>query len=86
MYYDEGGKVQLSHYCSPGNHPTVKMTKSEPAKLPFAVSGTVEGQAMHMHELILATPDKDHPTADWLVFDKGAKGPTHSFAFTRKKT
>lgn len=87
IYYDEGGKLQLTHYCSLGNHPSMKLIKSEPAKLEFTlVDGTAPAANMHMHALTLSTPDKDHLNADWTVFDKGSKKDVHSFSLTRKKT
>ncbi len=86
VYYDEGGKLAMTHYCSLGNHPSMKLMKSEPAKLEFSlVDGTVPAQSMHMHQLAISTPDADHLTADWTLFDKGAKKDVHSFALTRKK-
>jgi hypothetical protein len=87
IYYDHGGKLQLTHYCSLGNHPSMKLDKADADKLEFSlVEGSVTpGEAMHMHALTLTTPDKDHLVADWTVFDKGAKKDVHSFNLTRKK-
>ncbi|HKP94704.1 MAG TPA: hypothetical protein VJ385_03005 [Fibrobacteria bacterium] len=86
MYYDQEGKVQLTHYCSLGNHPSMKLTKSEPAKLEFSlVEGSAPAASMHMHALTLTTADKDHLVADWILFDKGAKKDAHTFTLARKK-
>jgi hypothetical protein len=87
VYYDEAGKLQLTHYCSLGNHPSMKLMKTEPTKLEFSlVDGSAPAQSMHMHALTLTTPDKDHLVADWTLYDKGAKKDVSSFALTRKKT
>ncbi len=86
VFYDQDGKVQLTHYCSLGNHPSMKLEKSEPTKLEFGfVEGSAPVASMHMHALTLSTPDKDHLVADWTLFDKGAKKDIHSFSMTRKK-
>ncbi len=87
VFYDQDGKVQLTHYCALGNHPSMKLTKSEANKMEFdMVDGSAPAASMHMHALTLSTPDKDHLIADWTLFDKGAKKDVSTFTLTRKKT
>lgn len=87
VYYDEGGKVRLTHYCALGNHPSMKLDKSDANKLEFSlVDGSIASPAeMHMHALALTMADKDHLVADWTLFDKGAKKDVKTFNLTRKK-
>ena len=87
MYYDQGGSMQLTHYCSLGNHPSMKLMKSEPAKMEFSlVDGTVaSADEMHMHALTPTMPDKDHLVQAWTLYEKGKQKDIHTFNLTRKK-
>lgn len=88
MYYDHGGTLQLTHYCTLGNHPGMKLKASDPTKLDFGfVDGSVaKADEMHMHALVLTTPDKDHLMEEWTLYQGGKpEKDKHVMSLTRKK-
>src|SRR4051812_2387272 len=87
MYYDEAGAPALTHYCSLGNRPAMKMKASTGDKLEFDyVEGSVPSvNDPHMHALTLTTTDKTHLNQDWHFFEGGKEKAVHSFALTKKK-
>jgi hypothetical protein len=88
MYYDQAGTAQLTHYCTLGNRPAMKLKNATADKLDFdLVDGSVaSANEPHMHALTLSTPDKTHLVADWHMYEGGKEKAVHSFKLTRKKT
>jgi hypothetical protein len=77
VYYDYGGKLAMTHYCSLGNQPHMELSNPGAVNLRFILSkkmpGLVSTNEMHMHALIIALNDKDSITQTWTLYDKGAK-------------
>ena len=62
VYHDEGGKLEMTHYCMIGNHPNLALTKSSPTEmtLDFAKNNTINPKKEdHMHSLRLVFIDND---------------------------
>jgi len=77
VYYDYGGKLAMTHYCSLGNQPHMELSNPGADNLMFILSnkmpGLVSTNEMHMHALTIAVNDKDSITQTWTLYDKGAK-------------
>jgi hypothetical protein len=87
IYYVQGKKVYMTHYCMLGNHPEMTLTKSTENSLKFEMKGTKgisSKKEPHMHALTITFIDKDHFTADWVFYTKGKKGNSCKFEYKRK--
>jgi len=75
VYYPDGDRLMLTHYCTLGNHPRLR---SEPpaagSQVTFAfLDGTnmkSAGEA-HMHRLKVTFRDKDHFSQEWTMRQEG---------------
>jgi hypothetical protein len=77
VYYDVGGKLNMTHYCTLGNQPHMEITGSGGNDLVFILSEKNTGLAslteMHMHALRIARDGKDSITNTWTLYDQGVK-------------
>ena len=86
MYYDQKGKLGLTHYCMLGNRPemTLKSVNDKMLEFDFDPACGVNAQSeMHMHALTLTFEDPDTITQDWKLFEEGKL--KHSQPFTLKR-
>jgi len=67
MYYDQQGKLALTHYCMLGNRPAMKLGKSDGKTLAFDFDGEAccidAKKEAHMHALTLRFDDADTITS-----------------------
>src|SRR3954469_16527521 len=67
MYYDQGGKLALTHYCMLGNRPAMALKASDAKSLTFDFDGaccTIDAKKeAHMHALKLGFVDSDTITS-----------------------
>jgi hypothetical protein len=87
VYHDEGGQLTMTHYCSMGNRPHMKLINVTPTALTLEVpkkGGNVKPNEMHMHSVKLETPAPDTLKHTWISsnFDKTKTPPV--FTFKRK--
>lgn len=83
VYYDEGGKLAMAHYCMLGNHPILHLIKSSDSELDFdAGKGTLEDQ-MHMHTLDITFSGKNEMTQRWVALEKGKESHVTTFKLKR---
>jgi hypothetical protein len=77
VYYDYGGKLVLTHYCSLGNQPHMEATTSPDGTISFVLSekapNLVSRQEAHMHAHGITIDGKNSMTQTWTLYDKGAK-------------
>lgn len=88
VYYLDGDKLLLTHYCSAGNQPTMTAKPGGDAtKVAFEfTSGTnMKPEDGHMHSVVFTFVDKDHFTAEWTFFEGGKAKDTKKFEHVRKK-
>jgi hypothetical protein len=69
MYYDQNGKLALTHYCSLGNRPTMLLKSSDKKSIEFdfdAACGINPKKQSHMHALKIVFNNKNSITTDWV--------------------
>src|SRR5260221_565239 len=90
MYFDQHGKLALTHYCMLGNRPGMVLKSSDEKTLHFdfdAACGVDDKSEMHMHSLAITFEGPDSITQDWKMFQDGkVKETTHPFILKRVKT
>jgi hypothetical protein len=86
MFYLEGGRLELTHYCDAGNRPRmVAKASSDGEKIEFEfldVKGNMEHG--HMHGAGFTIVDEDQHTEDW-TFMRGDKPVRARVALRRKR-
>jgi hypothetical protein len=89
VYYDQNGKLAMTHYCSLHNQPHMKLAKSDTKSidLVFAKKGNDINPAKekHMHAVSFTFTDNDHIVQKWTMFDKGKNTGVVAFTLTRVK-
>jgi hypothetical protein len=89
MYFLDGSKVMMTHYCMLGNQPRMKLTQFVPGKsLKFEMvdaTGMATPTDPHMGALTLLLKDKDHMTEEWVLFSPDGKKESHAFNYVREK-
>lgn len=88
VYYLDGSRLLLTHYCSAGNQPRMEASSFEPqsGELRFQfLDATNLGspKARHMHNVTLRLVDKDHLSADWQLFENGQQKLLVKTQYTR---
>jgi hypothetical protein len=88
MYYPDGSRLMMTHYCSEGNQPRMRAnTAGADGSLAFDfvdVTGLASREAEHMRRLVVKFQDADHFTQEW-THRKAGKDETGIFKYTRKK-
>lgn len=89
MYYPDGSRIMMTHYCSEGNQPRMRAQAAagEPKSLAFEfvdVTGLASPQAEHMRKLVVRFDDADHFMQEW-THRKAGKEETGVFKYSRKK-
>ena len=62
MYYDNGGKLAMTHYCVFGNRPSMKIKSADTKTIKFdfdATCGINPTKESHMHALSITFEDMD---------------------------
>ncbi len=75
MFYLDGDRLLLTHYCDAGNRPRMTGTISPDGKtMAFAFLDVTGGtQKGHMHHAVITMIDDDHHTEDWTYMMPGDK-------------
>lgn len=84
--YTANGKV--THYCSIGNQPEMRLVEETDNSLTFKMKGKQGIQSKkehHINGLKVVFKDKDHIIQEWTSFDKGKAQPMMPFAWKRAK-
>jgi len=74
VYYDNGGKLSMTHYCMLQNRPSMKLQKAGADTLEFVFakgSGIDPKKDTHMHALTISFVDKNHIAENWTLFEEG---------------
>ena len=80
MYHLDGDKVMMTHYCSIGNQPRMRLEISgkDENKLVFKFVDATNLKSKddaHMHKLTFSIKDPDHFSQEWVMLAKGKEDP-----------
>lgn len=75
MFYPDGDKLMLTHYCGAGNQPRMKASVSPDGKLltfDFVDATNLANlEDGHMNRVVFAMVDANHHTEEWTFRDHG---------------
>ena len=89
MYYDQGGKLALTHYCVMGNRPAMQLKSSDGKTLTFdfdPTCGIDPARESHMHALKISFVDQNTITTACRSFIDGKEVPEHATTLKRSKS
>ncbi len=89
MYHMDGPALVMTHYCSQGNQPHLRLNESSSTPTEFVfdfVGGTNLDPARdsHIHGLVLRIKSDNQLEAEWTGYKDGKKADTMLFLLTRK--
>lgn len=86
IYYDEDGKLGMTHYCMLNNQPHMTLQKAEDNKLDFVFAdGTNVKSAAdpHMHALSISLIDQNNIVQEWKFYENGQEKDVTAIKLTR---
>jgi hypothetical protein len=89
MYYDQGGKLALTHYCIMGNRPQMRLKWSDAKTIQFdfdKACGINPKQESHMHALSIRFDDPDTITTSCKAIMDGKEVPEQPTTLKRVKS
>jgi len=89
MYYEQGGKLALTHYCMMGNRPGMVLKSSDPKSLNFdfdPACGIDAATESHMHALTIRFEDTDTVTTRCKALIGGKEMADHPTTLKRVKS
>ena len=89
MYYDQGGKLALTHYCMMGNRPGMLLKSSDAKTINFdfdKTCGINPKKEAHMHGLTIRFDDADTVTSSCRAIMDGKETPEHPVTLKRVKS
>ncbi len=86
VYYEQGGKLAMTHYCMLPNRPTMEVKKSTAKQIDLeATAASVAPGDLHMHSLSLTWKGPDQLTHKWVTWQNGKPGESSVITLTRVK-
>jgi hypothetical protein len=89
MYYDQGGKLALTHYCVMGNRPAMRLNSSDGKTLAFdfdATCGINPAKESHMHAMKISFVDANTITTSCQAIMDGKEVPEHFITLKRSRS
>jgi hypothetical protein len=89
MYYDQDGKLALTHYCMMGNRPAMKLKSSDAKTIQFDFDKACcidPKKESHMHALSIRFEDADTITSSCKAIIEGKEAPEHPTTLKRVKS
>ncbi len=87
MYYDENGKLAMTHYCMMGNRPAMALKSSDANSITFdfnAACCTIDTKKeAHMHGMTIRFDDANTITSSCKAMFNGQEVPEHSTTLKR---
>jgi len=88
VYYLDGDRLQLTHYCMAKNQPHMQAESFDSAsgELRFAfvnATGLSSAEAGHMHNASFRFIDGDHFSTDWQFYEAGKPKFSEAVQYTR---
>ena len=90
VFYLDGDRLMLTHYCMAGNQPRMQARafNSETGEVDFQfldATNLDNPGAGHMHNARIRLADSDHYSDEWGFFENGKAKMTHAAQYTRIK-
>src|SRR4051812_37928596 len=88
MYYDNGDKLALTHYCMLGNRPGMLLKSSDAKTINFDLDKTcgISAKESHMHALSIRFDDSDTITTSCKAIMDGKEMDEHATTLKRVKS
>jgi hypothetical protein len=89
MYYDQGGKLAMTHYCVMGNRPGMLLKSSDAKSLSFdfdPTCGINPATESHMHALTITFDTADTITTSCQAIINGKEADAHPTTLKRVKS
>jgi len=89
MYYDQDGKLAMTHYCVFGNRPSMKIKSADTKTIKFdldATCGINPNKESHMHALSITFDDADTITTSCQAIIDGKEQPEKPTTLKRVKS
>ena len=89
MYYDQNGKLAMTHYCVMGNRPGMLLKSSDSKTIAFdfdATCGINPTKESHMHALTISFDDADTITSSCKAIMDGKETDPHATTLKRVKS
>jgi hypothetical protein len=89
MYYDQGDRLAMTHYCSLGNRPAMTLAASDSNSIKFdfdSTCGIDPTKESHMHALTINFDDADTITTTCKAIIDGKETEPHRATFKRVKS
>jgi len=89
MYYDQNGKLAMTHYCVMGNRPGMLLKSSDSKSIAFdfdANCGINPTKESHMHALTITFDDPDTITSNCKAIMDGKETDPHPTTLKRVKS
>ena len=88
VYYMDGDRLLLTHYCMAGNQPRMqaKTFNPETGELEFQfldATNLASPGAGHMHNVRIRVADRDHLSSAWDFYENGQLKHTETAEYTR---
>lgn len=86
MYHLDGDELVMTHYCSSGNQPRLRLLVADGGTLTFDYAGGSNldpAKDVHVHAGKLTIGDDGRLLADWTFWRGGEAGPGAAFVLTR---
>ena len=86
MYYEQGGKLALTHYCMMGNRPGMLLKSSDPKSITFdfdSTCGIDPTKESHMHGMTITFDNPDTITTSCKAFMGGKEMEAHPTTLKR---
>ncbi|HUO30553.1 MAG TPA: hypothetical protein VMU80_15115 [Bryobacteraceae bacterium] len=90
VFYLDGDRLLLTHYCMAGNQPRMQARAFNPetGEIDFQfldATNLATPGATHMHNATIYLADRDHYHDAWQLYQEGRLNRTETFEFTRVK-
>lgn len=88
VYYVDGGRLLLTHYCMAGNQPRMqaKVFKADTGELDFQfldATNLASPSAGHMHNATIRLVDANHLASEWQFYENGKQKFSERAQYTR---
>ncbi|HLY16111.1 MAG TPA: hypothetical protein VKR61_02750 [Bryobacteraceae bacterium] len=90
VYYLDGDRLLLTHYCMAGNQPRMQARSFNPetgeVEFQFLDATNLAGPgAGHMHNVRIRVGDNNHFASEWEFYENGQRKMAEAFQYTRVK-